>query len=100
VWALAVYNGALIAGGDFTTAGGVTCNDIASWDGSAWQPLGGGLSGGGLYAGVYALAVYNGALIAGGSFTTAGGVTCSRIARWDGNTWQSLGSGMDDGYPP
>jgi hypothetical protein len=97
VWALAVYNGALIAGGDFTTAGGVTCNDIASWDGSAWQPLGGGMSGGGLYAGVYALAVYNGELIAGGDFTTAGGVTCSRIARWDGNAWQPLGSGMDGG---
>ena len=34
VSALTVYNGELIAGGDFTTAGGVTCNYIARWNGS------------------------------------------------------------------
>ena len=45
VCALTVYNGELIAGGWFTTAGGVTCNCIARWDGSAWQPLGSGMSG-------------------------------------------------------
>jgi hypothetical protein len=31
---------------------------------------------------VYALTVYNGELIAGGHFTTAGGVTCDYIAAW------------------
>ncbi len=39
VRALAVYNGELIAAGDFTMAGGVACNYIARWNGSSWQAL-------------------------------------------------------------
>jgi len=76
VYALTVYNGELIAGGEFSTAGGVTCNRIARWNGSTWQPLGTGMT-----APVLALTVYDGELIAGGTFTTAGGVTCNGIAR-------------------
>lgn len=33
-------------------------------------------------------------LYAGGTFTTAGGVTVNRIAKWNGTTWSALGSGM------
>jgi hypothetical protein len=40
---------------------------------------------------VFALTVYNGELIAGGGFATG-------IARWNGNSWQSLGSGMGESY--
>jgi hypothetical protein len=54
-----------------------------------WGPLDSGMN-----STVYALTEFNGELIAGGSFTTAGGTNCMRIARWDGNTWQPLGSGM------
>ncbi len=79
----------LVAGGDFTIAGGVACNCIARWDGSQWQALGTGMNGA-----VRALTVFNGELVAGGSFTTAGGVPCNRIARWDGSQWQPLGTGM------
>src|SRR5438128_4511642 len=68
VYATAVYNGRLIAGGTFTTAGGSTVNHIAQWNGSSWSPLGSGMNNE-----VWALTVYNGALIAGGIFTTAGG---------------------------
>jgi hypothetical protein len=42
-----------------------------------WEPLGSGMS-----SGVVALTVYNGELIAGGLFTTAGGVTCNYVARY------------------
>ena len=35
----------LYAGGYFTTAGGVTANNIAKWDGSAWSALGSGMGG-------------------------------------------------------
>jgi len=93
VTALAVYNGELIAGGDFTTAGGVTCHHIARWDGSAWQPLGFGLD----HAAVNALTIYNGELIGGGAFWLADGVMCRHIARWDGSTWRPLGPGMNGG---
>ena len=40
---------------------------------------------------MYALTVYNGQLVAGGNFTTAGGVACNRIACWDGTSWQTPG---------
>ncbi len=37
---------------------------------------------------------HNGTLIAAGSFTSIGGVTCQRIARWTGTTWSPLGGGV------
>ncbi|MBN2384031.1 hypothetical protein JXQ70_14240 [bacterium] len=91
--ALAVDDsGNLYAGGHFTTAGGVTANRIARWDGSSWSALGSGLNDT-----ADALAVdESGNLYAGGSFTKAGGVTVNRIARWDGSSWSALGSGMDE----
>ena len=45
---------------------------------------------------VWALAVSGSDLYAGGSFNTAGGVSSSRIAKWDGSSWSSLGSGVDN----
>jgi len=90
LYTLTVYSGELIAGGSFTTAGGLTCNYIARWNGSTWQPLGTGMN-----SSVFALTVHNDELIAGGWLTTAGGVTCNYIARWNGSTWQPLGTGMN-----
>ena len=43
-YALAVSGTNLYAGGYFTTAGGVTANYIAKWDGSAWSALGSGMN--------------------------------------------------------
>ncbi|MEJ2628957.1 MAG: hypothetical protein P8078_10415, partial [bacterium] len=34
-------------------------------------------------------------MYAGGSFTTAGGVSASHIAVWNGSSWSALGSGVD-----
>ena len=96
VAALAVYNGELIAGGVFTTAGGTPANFIARWDGTNWSPLGSGMWGEFEESPpVLALTVYNGELIAGGKFTAAGGTPANYIARWDGATWSPLGSGMN-----
>jgi len=101
VYALAVYNGELIAGGDFWAIGDEGYSQIARWNGSAWQPLGDGVSGGSsFFASVAALTVYNGELIAGGRFTTAGGVECNHIARWNGSAWQPLGTGVSGGTTP
>ena len=90
VMALTGYNSDLIAGGEFTTAGGVSCSNIARWNGTVWQPLGTGIYG----SWVAALAVYDGDLIVGGAFSQAGGVPCSQIASWDGTVWKALGLGM------
>jgi PKD repeat protein len=91
VASLTEYNGNLVAGGAFTTAGGVSAIRIAVWDGSSWQPLGSGVD-----STVIALTVYEGDLIAAGSFTSAGGIDASHVARWNGTAWDSLGSGLDD----
>ncbi len=88
--ALTLYNGQLIAAGSFTSAGGVACSNVASWNGSTWQPLDGGITGGTAST----LTVYNNQLFAGGVFTTAGGVTCSHIARWNGSAWQAVSGGI------
>jgi len=98
----------LVAGGNFTTAGGVPVNRIARWDGSAWQPIGGGMDGGIISPYVSALTTWDpdgdgplaAQLVAGGSFTTAGGVMVNNIARWDGASWLPFGSGMSGGALP
>jgi hypothetical protein len=86
---------ALVAGGQFNTAGGVSASRIAKWDGLAWSALGSGTS-----HQVLALTVFDDgsgpALYAGGTFTTAGGLGANRIARWDGQDWSTLGSGMNE----
>jgi hypothetical protein len=37
-----------------------------------------------------------GNLYAGGGFTAAGGTPANYVAKWDGSTWQSLGSGAEN----
>jgi len=87
---------ALYAGGDFSTAGGVAASNIAKWDGSSWSPLGSGVAGG--PGGVYNLHVYDDgsgpALYVGGWFETAGGITANGIAKWDGTSWTTVGTGV------
>ena len=76
--------------------GGVVVNGIARWDGFAWQPLGSGMSLG--FGGIAALAVYNGDLIAGGNFSTAGGVPAELDRPLRKRTvWQPLGAGIVGG---
>lgn len=88
----------LYAGGLFTLMGGVADTvGIAKWVPSTatWSPMGTGISNGE----VRALAVdAQGNIYAGGSFTTMGGVTgTTYIAKWNGTTWEALGSGLAGG---
>ena len=75
---------ALYVGGNFATAGNVTANSIARWNGSSWSALGGGVND---Y--VKDLAVFdNGsALYAVGNFTSAGGSAVNYVAKWNGSSW-------------
>jgi len=48
---------------------------------------------------VYALAVVGNEVVVGGGFTSAGGVSANRVARFNTqtNTWSSLGTGSSNG---
>jgi len=99
VYALANFNSGLYAGGAFDTLNGFNpARGILTWSGSNWVPLGGTVTnsiGGPAGFKVKALIDFNGNLYAGGSFTTAGGVTAANIARWNGSSWSAIGSGTD-----
>ncbi len=69
---------------------------IGRWNGTAWEPLPQNFSGGhGYCLGVFDLGS-GPALYVGGSFTSAGAVAASRIARWDGAQWSGLGAGVNN----
>ncbi len=78
----------LIAGGSFEVAGGQPIGGgIASWDGSAWQSMAGGVGriGIGLVATVDALASYDAggsAVYAAGVFDFSGTVSANSFAKW------------------
>ncbi len=71
VYALTMYNGNLIAGGDFMKAGTVgganTSLFVAQWNGSAWSAMS-TTCGGATESDVFCLTVSNGVLYAGGQF--------------------------------
>lgn len=80
-------NGVVYAGGSFTTMAGISANLVAQYNGSAWTPLGTGLSGGSAEISVLRV-LPDGTILAGGSFTTANGITTlQNIARWNGSSW-------------
>ena len=80
----------LYAGGEFSSAGGLTNTAyLAKWNGSAWSAAGSGIGGV-----VQALAASGTNVYAGGSFSTAGGISATNIAQWDGTAWSALGSGL------
>ena len=98
VYSMAEFNGELYAGGYFTSAGGVPANQIAKWNGINWSAVGSGIdlySDGYWGSSVNTLAVYNGSLYAGGYFYSAGAVSTTNIAKWDGTNWSGLGLGTD-----
>jgi hypothetical protein len=89
----------LYAGGNYDigwqtpppTVTGDDLENIGYWDGTNWHSMGPALG-----TTVNALALWNGALYAAGSFTTnyANTATLNRIARWNGSTWVQVGAGF------
>lgn len=88
VYALSSYRGALVAGGQFETAGGVPARNLARWDGASWQPFGDGAD-----REVWALAVEGERLLAGGNFRFVDGIAALTLAEFDGQRWSN--SGLD-----
>jgi hypothetical protein len=91
--------GGFYVGGSFQHAGGgaVPAASVARWtdsgEGGFWQALGAGIGGDGSTTMVYALAEYDGTLLAGGEYTWAGTGPAASIAAWDGTVWRQVGQG-------
>lgn len=83
----------VFVGGYFGRAGDVGASSIAKLTGSTWAPLG---SHEGMSFEVLTLESlqFDGVpvLYAGGRFNAAGAVAADRVARWDGTTWQAVGT--------
>ncbi len=93
--------GDLYAGGVFATAGGTLSKAIARWNGTSWSAVGPGIAtSGGNPPQVFTLATLsNGDVIAAGYFSLAGDSPATNIARWNGTSWSSLGSGLGSTSP-
>jgi tetratricopeptide (TPR) repeat protein len=81
------HQGALVAGGNFTSAGFAILNRVARWDVDHWEPLGDGFGQGE----VRQLVSYGDLLVAVGTFETSGASTVGNVAVGDGQTWSPLG---------
>lgn len=77
-----IYHNKLYVFGDFSTAGGVPAQYIASWDGVNWCGLGSSFDNT-----IVAGAVYKDSLYIGGGFWTIDGDSINRIAKWTGGNY-------------
>lgn len=89
-------DGVLYAGGNFSESNGEPVANVAMWTGTEWVPIGLDPIAGGLNGSVRDLLVWNGALYAAGTFTSAGNAPDVRsLAKWNGVRWERLGGGID-----
>lgn len=89
VLCMAVYNGELFIGGDFTIAGSTNANNIARWNGVKWDSVGSGFNDRALNMVVDTI---SNLLYVSGYFTKAGDSAVNYIAKWDGNNWSPVGN--------
>jgi hypothetical protein len=64
--------------------------NLARWNGSDWVSLGLGLDNDGYDPTINSLAAGISNLFVAGNFKTAGGISVTNLARWDGEQWHSL----------
>lgn len=94
IFAFHEHAGSIYAGGSFRGANSRLISNLARWDGSNWNSVGGGI--GGPRSMVLAMTDADSDLIVAGSFTNAGGVLTSNIARWNNSNWSAFGDGFND----
>jgi len=88
----------LYASGTFDV-GGTPTIDLARWNGTRWERLAAGFQGPGIQVPPFLEPFDDGLgggtmLCAVGRFTSVGGVSAQRVARWNGVAWAPLGPGI------
>jgi hypothetical protein len=88
-------DGRVIIGGSFLHAGDAHANYVVTWNGTDWLPMGPGM------VATHGLPVVTSLasppeldVVAGGRFTQTGSGPASRVARWNGIGWESIGGGV------
>jgi trimeric autotransporter adhesin len=96
--AFRVYSagGSLYLGGNFLAAAGGIKAGLARWDGLHWSAIGPPGKLAGLQTTVRALTSDGSNVYAGGAFLYAGQTNATRVGRYDGSRWHSLGTGLND----
>ncbi len=95
VYAVAVVGDEVFVGGQFTSIGKATANNVARWDGTRWTSLGDGTDNG-VNGAVWAITVTANGVYVGGTFSRAGSVEATNVAKWDGTSWAALAGGLGD----
>ena len=86
-----------VGGRTIMHAGNKPASGIARWNGTLWDPMGGGfkVAGNGIGRMTVGDIVFHGSdVYAGGRFDSAQGGAAKNIARWDGSAWHALGGGF------
>lgn len=86
--ALTEYDGDLVVA-EATPLQWLLDREITAFNGSTWNVLGT------VKSSAMSLAVFDGNLVAGGTFTSVSGVPAGRIASWNGIAWSEVGGGVD-----
>lgn len=95
-YAMAVSNGRLFVGGQYSTSD-TNLRNVAAWDGSAWDNLDGGLGDSTTF--VRTLTAINGVVFAGGELGFSDIRRVRNIAQWNGSEWKSVGPGLNGSGP-
>ena len=86
-----LWDGSIVAGGDFGKSGTQQVRYLARWNGSTWQELGPP------DAPITAILVDGNRLYISGGFETIGKASILMLSWWDGTTWHPMGGDQING---
>jgi len=87
---VAIFDGSIVAGGEFFSASGADSTTfLAEWKEDSWRSVGSIENGR-----VTAIATGEGTLVVGGHFFEINGARIEGIGRFDGEAWEPLGAGI------
>lgn len=92
---LALLNGDLVVGGNFTSVADTSVGSLARWHNASWSAFGDG-AGSSPNSIVNAIAVRGNRVFIAGEFTRVGGVPARHVAQWNKATqaWSEVGGGV------
>lgn len=88
------YNDELYIVGEFTEVDGITCDNIAKWNGAHWLPV---LDDNGqqmISENIAAIENYRGDLVIAGKIDSLNEEAYHDFARWNGSKWDNLNGGL------